>query len=332
MALGRRPPVRPVQYGGVVAGASRRRKLHNELQELVLLTGMTVTVGAVGWLAFGFLGLASVLMCVLVVGVLRPRVSVSWVLRVYDAQPLPRWTAPRLHWMVDVLAERAGLHRPPRLCYIASPIANAFVVGPRDDAALAVTDGLLRLLNGRELAGVLGHEISHLRNGDTSIMSLSDVVARVAQWMAWFGLWLSLLTLPLFLRTGNTQPMLLTAALVTVPTVVTLMQLALSRSREYDADLEAVTLTGDPESLAQALIALEYSEGRLWERIMVGRSSRPDPLLLQTHPRTEQRVRRLRALQIRPHKGLLCAPHAAAPSGYPPVTHAPRLRRPGVRW
>jgi heat shock protein HtpX len=188
-----------VNVGHVLdAGASRHRRLRNDLQELVLLTGMAVTVGAVGWLLFGFLGLLAVLMCALALGVLRPRVSVAWVLWMYDAQPLPRWAAPRLHWMVDLLAERARLPRPPRLYYIASPVANAFVVGPRDDAALALTDGLLRLLTGREVAGVLGHEISHLHSGDTSIMSLSDVVARLAQWMAWLGLWSSLLTVPSF--------------------------------------------------------------------------------------------------------------------------------------
>ena len=302
------------------------------VQELLLLAGMAVTFAAVGWLVLGEVGLLSVLIAGLVVAVLRPRVPVGWVLWMYRAQPLPRWSAPQLHWLVDVLAERAGLHRRPALYYVASPVANAFVAGRQGEAALAVTDGLLRLLNGRELAGVLAHEVSHLRNGDTAIMGLSDIIARFAQWMAWVGLWSVLLTVPLAISRGAAQPVLLSVFLLVVPSVVSLLQLAVSRSREYDADLDAVLLTGDPEGLARALIVLDVSEGRIWERIMVGRSSAPDPVLLQTHPRVDQRVRRLRALPTGRHRQPMGTPQTAAPVGYPPVTHRPRLRGTGIRW
>ena len=118
-----------------------------------------------------------------------------------------------------------------------------------------------------------------------------------------------------------------------MPTVVTLMQLALSRSREYDADVEAVILTGDPEGLARALVVLENSDGRIWERILVGRSGGPDALLLQTHPRTEDRVRRLWTLEIGrsdPEKPL--AADNAPTIIRAPVTRKPRLRRTGIRW
>ena len=302
------------------------------VQELLLLTGMAVVFAAVGWLLWGRAGLLSVLLAGLVVAVLRPRVPVGWVLWMYRAQPLPRWAAPQLHWIVDVLAERAGLHRRPALYYVASPVANAFVAGRQGQSALAVTDGLLRLLNGRELAGVLAHELSHLRNGDTAIMGLSDLIARLAQWMAWVGLWSVLVTVPLAFSRGVAQPVLLSVFLIVVPSVVSLLQLAMSRSREYDADLDAVLLTGDPEGLARALIVLDLTEGRIWERIMVGRSSAPDPLLLQTHPRTEQRVRRLRSLPTARHRQPVGTRHPAAPVGYPRVTHRPRLRGTGIRW
>jgi heat shock protein HtpX len=279
----------------------------------------------------GLVGLLSVLLAVLVVAALRPRVPIAWVLWMYQAQPLPRWAAPRLHEAVDVLAVRARLHRRPAVFYVASPLANAFVVGGQRGAALGVTDGLLRELNGRELAGVVAHEVSHLHNGDTSIMSLSDLVARLAQWMGWVGVWSVMVTLPLAISRGTVVPVALSLLLVVVPTVVTLMQLAMSRSREYDADLEAVALTGDPEGLARALIALENSDGRIWERILVSRSGGPDPLLLQTHPRTEQRVRRLRALQVGPTAYALGASDGLTVT-YPPVAHSPRLRRTGIWW
>jgi heat shock protein HtpX len=313
-------------------GVGRRRRLRNAVQELLLLTGLVGALGVVAWLLLGVVGLVTVLTTGLVLSALRPRVPVSWVLWMYQARPLPSWAAPQLHWILQVLAERAGLHQPPTLYYVATHVANAFVVGGRDDAALAVSDGLLRVLSAREVAGVLAHEVSHLRNGDTSIMSLSDLVARLAQWMAWFGLWSVLVTLPVSVTGGGSLPLLLSLLLIVVPTFVTLLQLALSRSREYDADLDAASLTGDPEGMARALSVLESTEGRIWERIMVGRSRRPDPLLLQTHPRTEQRVHRLRALEVSAQVRTLDTGHHPAPAGYPLVAHRPRLRRTGIRW
>jgi heat shock protein HtpX len=90
----------------------------------------------------------------------------------------------------------------------------------QDDAALALTDGVLRLLDGRELTGVLAHEISHLHNGGPSVMSLSDLVARLAQWMSWVGLWSVVVSLPVAVGRGSLVPLLLSLLLVAVPTVV----------------------------------------------------------------------------------------------------------------
>jgi heat shock protein HtpX len=292
--------------------AGRRHTLRNVVQELLLLGGLAVLAGAAAWLLAGPAGALWVLLAVVLLAALRPRVPVAWVLSAYRAQPLPRWVAPQLHELVDVLAVRARLRRRPTLFYVASPLANAFVVGGPDGAALAVTDGLLRLLGTRELCGVLAHELSHLRHGDTSVMNLSDLVARLAQWVAWLGLWSMVL-------------------LVVVPLVVTLLQLALSRSREYDADVDAAALTGDPEGLARALLALEARDGQIWERILVGRSGRPDPLLLRTHPGTEERVRRLRALSVTPGHEPVGSPDRFGVA-YPPVEARPRLRRSGVWW
>jgi heat shock protein HtpX len=216
--------------------------------------------------------------------------------------------------------------------YLASRQSNAFVVGGQEDPALALTDGLLRQLDGRQLTGVIAHELGHLHNGDTSIMSLSDLVARLAQWTGWVGLWSAIATVPLAISQGTLMPLMLSLLLVVLPMVVALMQLALSRSREYDADLEAVRLTGDPEGLARALIVLDVSDRRIWERIVVGRSRAPDPLLLQTHPRTTDRVRRLRALQVRPSENRCWAQRNGPNITVAPVAKRPRLRRTGIRW
>jgi heat shock protein HtpX len=116
--------------------------------------------------------------------------------------------------------------------------------------------------------------------------------------VAWLGAWSVLVTVPFAVVRGDPVPLLLSGLLVVVPTVVTLAQLSLSRSREYDADVDAIALTRDPEGLATALLALDSIEGRIWERILVGRSGPPDVLLLllRTHPPTDERVRRLHAL------------------------------------
>jgi heat shock protein HtpX len=306
--------------------------VRNVAQELLLFLGLAVVLGAAAWLLAGTAGLLWAMVTVVVLATLRPRVPTAWVLSLYAAQPVPRAAAPRLHDLVDVLSERAQLERRPAVFYVASPRVNAFVVGRGEDAALAVTDGLLRLLDGRELAAVIAHEVSHLRNGDTAVMSLSDLVARLSQWMSWVGLWSGLLTLPLAISRDSLVPLLVSVVLVFVPMLVTLMQLAVSRSREYDADLDAVSLTGDPEGLARALVVLEHADGRIWERILVGRSAGPDPLLLRTHPPTDERVRRLMALEADVAGQPLPATPYRVVIIYPPATDSPRLRRTGIWW
>lgn len=299
-------------------------------REATLLIATFSAAGAVMALLFGLVGVVSMLGMGLLIVALRPRVPVVWLLWMYGAEPLPRWVAPGLHDMVDLLAGRAELPRRPGLYYVASPIANAFVVGPPDGAVLVVSDGLLRLLNGRELAGVLAHEVSHLRNGDTSLMNLSDLVARFAQALGWFG-WVSfLVTVPVAFSTGEPRRLMLSVLLVLLPSLVGLTQLAVFRRAEYAADREAAFLTGDPEGLAKALITLEYVEGRIWERMLIGRTRPPDPLLLRTHPRTRERVRRLRALELSPRR--VDHPERPTPVGYPAATHRPRLRRTGAHW
>jgi heat shock protein HtpX len=208
---------------------------------------------------------------------------------------------------------------------------NAFAVGGPEDAAVAVTDGLLRTLPGRELAGVVAHEVSHVRAGDLWIMNLSDAIGRITHALAYGGVLVVLLTLPLTLGAGS-SPLWVVALLALLPTVVSLLQLALSRSREYDADLEAAVLTGDPEGLARALERLDASTGRIWERVLVPHRRAPDPLLLRTHPPTGERTRRLRELVPRSRPERLGGHHPLHPPGYPPVDTPARLRFPGIRW
>jgi heat shock protein HtpX len=264
--------------------------------------------------------------------VLRPRVPTQSLLAAYSAVPLGPAEAPELFRIVQTLAERAGLARIPALYYLPSRIPNAFAVGHGQDTAIAVSDGLLRTLSSREVAGVLAHEVSHIRSGDTTVMSLSDTIGRLVQFLAYFGVLSIFVTLPATLA-GNGHLLLLSVVLIALPTIVTLLQLGLSRSREYEADLEGATLTGDPDGLASALAGLERSAGRIWERVMVRRGRMPDPLLLRTHPATPDRIRRLQSLvPAQPDRQLGDERRAPPPVDGPTLAGPPRLRFPGIYW
>lgn len=311
--------------------AQRRHKRRNRLQAALLLGGMAVVLGLCAWLMAGVAGLAVAAVAALATLVVRPRVSPEWLLRVYGGQPLPVAAAPEVHRLVQALAHRSGLRATPRLYYVPSRMLNAFAVGRPDESAIGITDGLLRSLTGRELAGVLAHEISHVRSDDLWIMTLADTLGRATHALAYTGLVLLVLGVPL-LAAGTATVALIAVVLTVVPTIVTVLQLALSRSREYDADLEAARLTGDPDGLAGALHQLERAEGRIWERLLVPHRRRtPDTMLLRTHPPTEERIRRLRELV--PQHAEFSAPDVLPVTQRYARVHQPiRLRLPGVWW
>jgi len=314
----------------VDAAIPRRQHRRNVAQGFLLLGGMMAVLGVLAWLLLGPRGVVWVLVAGGVVGAVRPKVPPRWVLSMYGARPLPEAAAPELHQFTAILAQRARLPKTPALYYVASPLINAFALGRPDDSALALTDGLLRHLSSRQLAGVLAHEVSHIRSDDLWIMNLSDVVGRLTHALAYAGVFL-VLTTP-WLPGSHLRPLTWAAALAALPTVVTLLQLAISRSREYDADLAGSVLTGDPEGLASALEELERRDSRIWERSMVPHRRVPDPLLLRSHPPTEDRARRLRSL-VRPQASKhLGGDRPAPPPDRPPVTGRPRLRASGLRW
>jgi heat shock protein HtpX len=184
----------------------------------------------------------------------------------------------------------------PRLYYVPSAMLNAFAVGSPRDAAIALTDGILRHLDLRELTGVLAHEISHVRNRDLWLMNLADLTGRLTRMMSLLGFGLLIIGLPMWLGGAGHLPWLLLPLLMFAPQLTVLLQLALSRSREFDADLDAAGLTGDPAGLASALVKLERHQRGLWERILLPGHRLPEPSLLRSHPPTEERIARLAAL------------------------------------
>lgn len=313
------------------AAALLGHRARNTLQTLTLLLGMTALLGLLGGLLGGAAGALWALALSGLLLALSPRIAPALLLRMYGGRPIHPAQAPDLAQAVAVLAGRAGLERPPALFLVPSPLLNAFTLGTPGQAAVAVTAGLLRGLSSRELVAVLAHEIAHIQNRDTLVMGLADLISRLTALLSNVGVLLVLLNLPLVLLGEAVIGWGAVALLLLAPMLGMLLQLALSRTREYDADAGAVALTGDPEGMIRALAHLEQHQGRWLEQMLMPGRRQPDPSLLRTHPPTGERIRRLQALarQMHPADTL----HAWDPPRHlgPAALARPRWR-PGGLW
>jgi heat shock protein HtpX len=270
-------------------------RVRNLVHSVALIGAMGLLVGTIGWLLAGPAGAALAALMPVFSLLLNPAVSPAFVLRMHGARRLGPDQAPGLARVMEILAARAGLARVPALYHLPQPVINAFTLGHPKAAAIVITDGLLRRLSGREVTAVLAHEISHLRNGDIWVMGLADLFGRMTRSFSLLGQLLIIVNLPLMATGGMTISWPAVLLLVFAPGVSLLTQLALSRAREFDADLEAAALSGDPEGLALALAKIERYQRGLFERVFMP-GGLPDRGLMRTHPPTRERIRRLREL------------------------------------
>ena len=283
-------------------GQIRARRVGNALRSAALVAAMALLLGVSGWIVAGSSGLmVAAFFCLfgVTVGLRSP---LALVLRLVSARPLPRDGFDGLRHRIARLARQAGLPAPPRLYYLSSPLLNAFSLGSREAAAIVMTSGLLQRLEPRELIAVLAHEISHIRHDDIRTMTLANVIAGLTRSMSFLGLVLLLANLPLLLADAGRVPWLLITILMAAPLIENLLQLALSRTREFEADLDAALLTGDPAALASALAKVERYDTRLLHRVLLPAGTMQQPSVLRSHPATEQRIRRLVELE-RPGDG-----------------------------
>lgn len=276
------------------------QEIRNRLQSVLLFGGLVFLCSLVGWLIWGASGLVWLALLAVVILLVGPKVSPALVLRMYHARRLTDWDAPVLIRMARELARQADLSFVPALFYVPSHVPNAFTVGTRDNAAVAVTDGLLRSFSQREIRGVLAHEMGHVRRNDGWIMGMADIVSQMVNIMSWIGIFLLVINLPMLVLGIFPIPWLAILILIFAPTLGSLLQLALSRSREFEADLEAVRLTGDPRGLASGLAKIERLSRSWFERIFLPGRRIPEPSLLRTHPVTEERIKRLLELEGAP--------------------------------
>lgn len=276
-----------------------QHKLRNGFQSLLLVGAMAGLCGYLAWLIAGALGAWLALLFVVTAYSMNPAASPRLVMGLFRAEPIHPRNAPRLYGVMQALAKRAQLPAVPTLYYLPTRVMNAFTTGRRDNAAIAVSDGLLRSLDLRQLTGVLGHELSHIVHDDTRVMAFADLTARVTGFLALLGQVLLIINLPLILFSDYQLDWLPILLLLAAPALSALVQLALSRNREFEADRNAAELTGDPEGLATALGKMEHYQGRVLEQILFPGQRIPDPSLLRTHPPTEERIRRLLELRDR---------------------------------
>lgn len=279
----------------------------NQLKTLILIGALSALVIGVGAaLAPGQLPLFVGLSLVMNLGAWF--FSDRLVLRMHRARPLERAEAPRLHTIVDDLAARAGIPAP-RLYLIPEAQPNAFATGRNPErGVVAVTEGIVQLLSERELRGVLAHEIAHIKNRDILVASIAAAMTSMLTWAAhalsFAGLFGSRSNDEAEPRNSGAGSLLM---VVVAPIAATLVQLGISRSREYLADETGAKLSGDPEALARALIKLEqgaaevpagHDQPATASLFIVNPFAGVGGLtrLFSTHPETAERVRRLRAL------------------------------------
>lgn len=273
----------------------------------LVMAALIALLGIGGWAFAGTSGLYLMIVLGLAINVGSYWFSDQIALRVHGAQPVARRDAPRLYEIVDDLARRAGMPAP-RIYVIPSPHANAFATGRGPDhAAVAVTAGLLELLDDRELEGVLAHELSHVRNRDVLVATIAAGIAGVISSIGYALQWGLVLGNGHRDRRGSGLSAL--AWIVVAPIVALLLQLALSRSREYGADATGARMTGDPDALADALARLEtasrqqpYSNaGPATAHLFIVNPLRGSGArmlsFLSTHPPIEDRIARLRAMR-----------------------------------
>ncbi len=311
----------------------RAHKTRNQLHSALLVGGLGLVTAFSAWLLWSWTGVLVTLLCIAALYVFAPRLPPEMIMSMYRARPLDASQSGQILYIVQELSRRAKLPAVPEVYVIPSMTLNAFATGTPDKAVIGITEGLLRRLSLRELTGVMAHELSHVRSGDLAVMSLADVMTRFTQALSYLAVILAIFNLPAWLLGDSDMPFSALLLLYLAPTIGSLLQLGLSRTREFDADLEGTLLTGDPRGLASALEKLERYQGSIWEDLLPVPSRRiPQPSLLRSHPPTDQRVARLLALENRemaPPIEVVEEPMVSM-VGMGPGSMQPRYRFPGV--
>lgn len=267
---------------------------------LALLSGIIIVLGGI----FG--GRAGIILAfgiALIMNVSSYWFSDKIVLRMYKAQELNYNDSPYLHQIVEELAKNAGIPKP-KICRIPDNSPNAFATGrDPEHGVVAVTDGIMKILTPEELRGVLAHEIAHIAHRDILIQTVAGImgaaITSIASWLKWTTIFGGN-------RDENSSPFAAIALAIIAPIAAALIQMAISRTREYEADAGGASFSQDPLALASALNKISsYSQKVPMENanpatenmfIISPLAGSKMSSLFSTHPPTEERVARLREM------------------------------------
>ena len=279
--------------------------MFNWVKTAMLMAAIMALFGVVGGMIGGESGMLLALVFGGAMNVFSYWFSDTMVLRMYNAREVDATSAPQFYGMVGELAQRAGLPMP-RVYLIDEDQPNAFATGRNPQhAAVAATTGILQLLSARELRGVMAHELAHVAHRDILISTVAATMAGAISALGNFAMF--------FGGRGEdgrpANPLAGIAVALLAPLAASLIQMALSRAREYAADRGGAEVSGDPHALADALAKIQmYAEGRI---PLAPAEAHPEtaqmmilnPLsgggirgLFSTHPPTEERIARLRAM------------------------------------
>lgn len=285
----------------------------NNIKTVMLMVLMAVIMMLIGGLVGGRTGLTVMLFFSIAMNIYSYWCSDSLVLRWSGAQEVTREQAPQLYDLVEKLASRAGLPMP-RVCIIDADEPNAFATGRNPEhAAVAVTTGIMRVLDYNEISGVLAHELAHVKNRDILTSTIASMMATVISYAAQFFMF--------FGGSSNdddgVNPIAAIAMMILAPIAAMLIQMAISRSREYEADHDGGEICGNPNYLADGLEKIEYYVTHSPETLPDAKPATANMYivnpfegtgkaltkLFSTHPDTADRIVRLReqAREMRVH-------------------------------
>ena len=281
--------------------------LGNWLKTSILMAGIIALFGAIGAMIGGKSGMLLALVFGGAMNIFSYWFSDKMVLRMYNAQPVDETSSPYLYNMVRELAARAQLPMP-KVYIIHEDQPNAFATGRNPEhAAVAATSGILQMLSERELRGVMAHELAHVKHRDILLSTISATMAGAISSLANFAMFFS----------GRdsegrpSNPIASIAVALLAPLAASLIQMAISRAREFEADRGGAEIAGDPHALADALLKIDaFARGipmpTAEAHPETGQMMIMNPLsggglrgLFSTHPATEERVAKLRAMPQR---------------------------------
>lgn len=272
----------------------------------MLLAGIVALFGTIGAVIGGQQGMLIALLIGGAMNIFAYWFSDKMVLKLYRAREVDEHSAPQFYNMVRELAQRAQLPMP-RVYLIDEAQPNAFATGRNpENAAVAATTGILRLLTARELRGVMAHELAHVKNRDILISTISATIAGAISTLANFGMFFGGRSNE---REGG-NPLLAILVMILAPIAAMLIQFAISRTREFGADRGGAEISGDPHALADALAKIEaYARGTPMrtaeQHPETAQMMIINPLsggglrgMFSTHPSTQERIMRLRAMAV----------------------------------